>query len=577
MKLFSALFLTLLILFNSKSLFSCTTILVTSGASGDGSVLVTHSDDNELCDERIIYVPAMDHPQGSWRMVYPTAVAMGEIPEYYCFLEPRLVCSERGPGYDTPGYTRTIPLDSIPQVGHTYAYFDGSYGIMNEHQLMIGECTNGAKMQLNCQPGKRIFYSSELSRIALERCRTAREAVELIGYMIEKYGYYGTGETLLLGDPNEGWVMEMCCGTPDSSGGLWVAKRVPDGELFVAANEFRIRDIVPGNPDILYCENLFETVQTMEWWKPEDGYLDWLKTVSLGEYNHPYYSLRRVWRVQSLAAPGLNLSPWVEDGCTRYYPFSVKPDHPLSLLEVMNLHRDCYEGTEFDMTKGTAAGPFGFPYRYYGPYDGQGDVGDPKRVLEGAWERTLSVSYCGYVYVNQARKWLPDAVGGICWMGLDRPSETCFIPFFAGISDLPPSLQNCNTAEFSDQSAWWAFNTVSNCTSIKYSYMIEDIKTLRDSIETSEIQLVSSIDSMILKNSESGEITEKDEVYLTEQCFKNTETVVERWWKLLAYLIVSYDDGYVNTEGHMAQEVGYPQWWLEQAGWKEGPTTYEKQ
>lgn len=242
----------------------------------------------------------------------------------------------------------------------------------------------------------------------------------------------------------------------------------------------------------------------------------------------------------------------------------------------MNLHRDCYEGTEFDMTKGTAAGPFGFPYRYYGPYGGQGDVGDPSRVLEGAWERTLSVSYCGYVYVNQARKWLPDAVGGICWLGLDRPSETCFIPFFVGVSDLPPSVQNCNTAEFSFESSWWAFNTVSNYTEIKYSYMIEDIKTLRDSIETAEIEFVDSMDSLFRAGKRTDEITEKNTLYLTEKCFENTDLVTARWWKLLVYLIVRYDDGYINTEGHMAHEVGYPHWWLDQAGWRNGPTNYDK-
>ncbi len=436
MKCFGVLIFAFLIVFAGGT-WACTTILVTAGASADGSLYVTHSDDNELADERIIYVPAMNHEPGSERPVYCTGVALGPRPEYNSFMEPRLVCDERGPGYDTLDSLASIPLGYVPQVPHTYAYFDGSYGIMNEHQLMIGECTNSARMQLEPEPGRRIFYSSELSRIALERCTTAREAVELMGKMIEEYGYYGTGETLLLGDSEEGWVFEMCCGTVDSTGGLWVARRVPDGEVFVAANEFRIREIDPDDTDLLYCSDLFDQVEALGWWNPEDGGLDWLVTISLGECRHPYDALRRVWRVQSLVAPSLNLCPYVEDGLTEYYPFSVAPDTPLETHDVMRLHRDHFEGTEFDMTNGPSAGPYGFPNRFYGSYDDHPPMGTITLPLDGAWERPLSVAYCGYVYVCQGRSWLPDPIGGICWMGSDSPSETCFVPFYCGAGDLP--------------------------------------------------------------------------------------------------------------------------------------------
>ncbi len=574
-KLFKLAFLVFcLVIIYSVHTFACTTILVTKGATEDGSVLVTHSDDNELCDERIIYIPAQDHDPGSWRYIYPSAVALGEISKYNCFLYPRIVATERGPGYNMQDYPKTIPLDSIPQVKHTYAYFDGSYGIMNEHQLMIGECTNGAKIQLGAEPGKRIFYSSELSRIALERCRTARKAVILIGKMIEKHGYYGTGETLLIGDANEGWVFEMCCGTIDSTGGLWVAKKVPDGELFVAANQFRIRNIDPNDSDLIYSPELFKQVEALGWWDPSKGKLDWLKAVSLGEYNHPYYSLRRIWRVMSLVAPSNELSPWVKDGYTKDYPFSIKPDELLKVRDVMALHRDHYEGTEFDMTKGKASGPFGFPNRYYGHYDGQGDVGNPKRHLKGAWERPLSVAYCGYVYVNQARSWLPDFIGGICWMGLDKPSETCFVPFYVGINDLPQSYQVCNTDEFSRKSAWWAFNFVSNWSAQKYNYIKRDIKNIQNLIEIGEVEKISTIDSIGLLIIKTDTLEVKK--FLTKYCLENADNVVKDWWAFSNQLIVKYNDGYINTKEHMANEVGYPEWWLKESGWMSGPTSYEK-
>lgn len=172
---------------------ACTTMLITKGASQDGSVIVAHSDDSELFDQRLVYVPATDHKPGSLRPVYYDAASLGDRPEYHGYMLRRYVGTQRGPTYVNSDQPQSIPLGFIPQVEHTYAYFDGSYAIMNEHQLMFGECTDGTKIQPDPVPGKLIFYSAELSRVAAERCKTALETVELIGYLIEKYGYYGTG------------------------------------------------------------------------------------------------------------------------------------------------------------------------------------------------------------------------------------------------------------------------------------------------------------------------------------------------------------------------------------------------
>jgi dipeptidase len=553
---------------------ACTTILVTPGATADGSTIVSHSDDNDLTDQRIIYVPATDHEAGSERAVYCTACALGEYKQYNSFVYPRLVAMDRGPGYDTDEYPESIPLGHIPQVEHTYAYFDGSYGIMNEHQLMIGECTCAARIQPGPEPGKRIFYSSELSRVALERCRTAREAVELMGELIDTYGYYGPGETLLVGDPKEGWVFEMCGDDTEGVGGLWTARKVPDGEMFVAANEFRIREIDPDDPNLIYSKNLHSSAEAHGWWKPKDGKLDWLKAVSPGEYRHPYYSLRRVWRVMSNAAPSLGLSPWVEDGYTTAYPFSVKPDKKLGVRDVMALHRDHYEGTEFDMTRGLAGGPFGYANRYYGPYDPAGDAALADVKLEGAWERPLSVVYCGYVYVNQGRSWIPDAVGGVCWMGLDTPSETCFVPFYCGVTALPKAYGICNTAAFSRESAWWAFNFVANWAEMKYGYMRDDIAGKRDPIELEELKQVEAVDAEALALYEDSPDAARE--YVTEYCTENAEKVVRDWWAFADELVAKYDDGYVSTPEERAHEVGYPKWWRDAVGYADGPMTYEK-
>jgi len=403
-----------------KPAFACTTMIAGKDATTDGSVIVAHSDD-DVSDTRVIYVPARDwnlkDKEEAVRKVYYDDCSLGhemyfdkknEITYNSTELR-RFIGKSRGPGYDTKDYKESIPLGSIPQVSHTYAYFDSSYGIMNEHQLTIGECTCGAKVHPLPEPNKRIFYSAELSRVALERCTRAVDAIKLMGQLIKEYGYYGTGETLLVGDTDEAWVMEMCGYDMNGTNGIWVAKRVPDNGFFVAANEFRIREINSGV--IMHSDNLEEVCSKLGWWEPKDGPLDWLKTVSYGEYSNPYYSLRRVWRALTKAKPSSNLSPWVKNGYTKEYPFSVVPDNKLSVAAIADIYRDHYEGTEFDMTSGKAAGPWGDPTRY----ENNPDKGDAFKLQvncpKGAWERPISIYRCGMYWINQARKNMPEGVG----------------------------------------------------------------------------------------------------------------------------------------------------------------------
>ncbi|MBN3038697.1 MAG: C69 family dipeptidase [Candidatus Omnitrophica bacterium] len=552
---------------------ACTTILVTKGASEDGSVMVAHSDDSELFDQRLAYVPAADHEPGSMRPVYYDAAALGDRPQYHGYELNRYVGTERGPTYVDPDKPQSIPLGYIPQVEHTYAYFDASYAVMNEHQLMFGECTDGTKIQPEPVPGKLIFYSAELSRVAVERCKKAREAVELIGHLIETYGYYGTGETLPIGDTEEGWIIEMAP-SPEGEGGLWVAKKVPDGEIFVAANELRIREVDPDDPDMLYCDKLHEIAQKHGWWKPQDGKLDWLKTVSQGEYNHPYYSLRRVWRLQSRIAPSKAKSPWVKDGYAKEYPFSIKPDKKLSVRDVMGLYRDYYQDSEFDLSNGIAAGPFGCPYRYPGPQDAKGDTNDQDAEMEGAWERPISIFRCGFSYVCQGRGWLPDPIGGLLWFGPDEPMSTCYVPFYAGVQNIAEPYYTCDTTSFSEKSAWWAFNFVANWAALKYSYMIKDIQEKQNEIELAEIESIKKMDQQALEIYKDD--PQKATDMLTAFCKTQANQVVKDWWEFAWGLVARYDDGYVNEPGKMAQELGYPQWWLKQTDYDKGPVTYEK-
>jgi dipeptidase len=550
----------------------CTTMIFTCGACADGAMRVTHSDDNELSDQRLIYVPAQDHPPEALR-----GVVDGSNDAY-----PRLVSYERGPNYRLEGYPQTPLIGRIGQVAHTYAYFDGSYGVMNEHNLMFGECTNGAKFQPAhvsqeeaARSGRqcRLFYSAELSRIALERCTSAREAVKLMGALIDEYGYFSTGETLLVGDGVEAWVFEMCALPDEQYHSAWVAQRVPDGEVVVAANEFRIRALDANHPDQMWSPLLMPGAEKLGWWKPADGPLDWLVTVSDGEYSHPYYSLRRVWRVFDRVNPDLALSPWVNGGgYTTDYPFSIAPARPLSRREIFDLYRDHYENTEFDLTKGIAAGPYGDPNRFIGPYDGaQNNVSEG--TLYGAWERAISIFYQGYITVCEVRPDRPALTAGVCWFGPDVAYTTCFTPFPARMADLPASYQSGDPQVFSRAAAWWAFDFVANWARLNYQRMCSvDIRPLQAELEIAGERVLADWDERAAR----GEL---DAGAMTELAGRQAQTLVDRWWGLADLLVAKYSDGYVNGGPSRPQNtapapVGYPSHWLGKTNYALGPTTY---
>ena len=551
---------------------ACTTTIVTKGASVDGSVMVSHSDDNDLNDQSIVYVPARDWPEGAQRPVYDSAVAVKENPATNTFLVPRLSDPKRAPGYNHPDTPHTIPVGFIPQVRHTFAYIDGNYAIMNEHGLMFGECTDGAHNTCTAMPGKRIFYSSELARVALERCKTAREAIQLMGDLIEQYGYYGTGETLPVADKNEAWVMEMAP-SPAGTGGLWVAQRVPDGQFFVAANEFRIRDVIPGNPDQMYGKTLFTTVDQYHMRRPENPAkpMDWLTSVSDGEYNHPYYSLRRVWRALSLAAPSLGLPAWVESGTTRAYPFSVKPDRPLTLDDLKRMHRDHYEGTEFDLTRGTAAGPFGNPNRFLGPNDPSGDV-TPATKLQGAWERPMGMFYTGYTTIAQYQPNAPAPLSLVCWVSLAPAAESVFVPL--AVAPMPAGYESGDTRRFSSESAWWAYALVSEYANYRYDAMSADIQARAGSMEKAFAVRVAALQKELAPKAQSS--PSQAQAAFAKALRTQAEAALSDWRAFFPQMVAKYCQGFLNSPDKMAQPLGYSDQWLKQTNYRNGPVSYQK-
>ena len=232
-----------------------------------------------------------------------------------------------------------------------------------------------------------------------------------MGALIDEYGLYGTAEALFVADKDEGWLFEMQL-TPSGKGGLWIAEKIPDGHFSIAANQLRIRAIRENDPNQIFNPKLPQMLEELGWTAyDEQGSLDWVKSLQAEEYNHPYYSMRRVWRGLSTVAPSKNFSPEVSDWDSDYYPLSVRPDKKLAVTDVMNLHRDHYAGTDFDKSASTHAGLFGSPYHYE----------NEKRT-----ERAILSAKTTYTCVAQVNDKLP---APICWVSINTPPENPFVPF----------------------------------------------------------------------------------------------------------------------------------------------------
>lgn len=490
---------------------ACTIMLVTKGASADGSVLVAHSNDGFGGDTNIAFVPAKNHPKGSKRPVYPTAAAFDEMPEYNCFVVPHLVAPERTDDYNFPDKPHTKPIGYIPEVEHTYAYIDGEYSVMNEHGLMLGECTDRSAHLPDTAytAGGGIFYSSELGRVALERCKTAREAVELMGSLIDEYGLYGTAETLIVADREDAWVLEMQP-TPSGRGGFWIAERIPDGNFFVAANQLRIRAIREGDPNQLFNPRLPQMLEEVGWAAYDaQGNLDWVLSLHADEWNHPYYSMRRVWRAFDTVAPSLKLSPTVDDWDSDYYPLYVRPDKKLAVSDIMKLYRDYYQGTAFDKSADALSGLYGSPYHY------GGEKG----------ERSILSAKMAFSYIAQVNDNLP---APIFWLSTNSAGENPFVPF--AVSKRPAAYVHALRDTYDADKMFWASNQVMAITQGYYNVMGPIVAEAVNRSERESLRLVEA--SRNLSRSK-----------FIDALNRNAVKVVDDWKKLYVKLLSKYDGG----------------------------------
>lgn len=496
---------------------ACTNLLVTRGAAADSAVMITYTCDGEF-HPHLEYYEAADYEPGDSL----------EITDWH-------------------GNVRGV----IDQVEHTYAVV----GLMNEYQLAISETTFDGRRELRNKDG--LLHYWDLMELALRRARTAREAITVITELVDKYGYRSTGESFSIADTEETWIMEMIGPGQGGQGAVWVALRIPDGYISCHANKARIGSFPLDEPDnCLYSDNVISFAVEKGYYDPDSG-----EPFLFNEAYFPStpknqrYGDMRVWSIFRRAAPSLELSPDFHRAVpgAEPYPLWIKPDRRLSLADVFDLMRDHYEGTDYDMTKGVDAGPYGTPYRWR-PMHWTIDS------VEYAWERAISTQQTGFSYVSQSRDYLPDPIGGVFWYGVDDTWFTCYTPLYCGINDVPPSYTIGSLQEFSRESAWWVFNFVSNFCNLKYVHMIEDIQAVQADLEGNFMALQPAVEKTAL------ELYDTDQAlltrYLTDYSIMQAELVVEKWRALGDHLIVKYNDGYIKDESGEPQNAGYPESWL---------------
>jgi dipeptidase len=499
---------------------ACTSVPVSPETSSDGT-LTSHSCDGGY-EIRIKVVPGKAYPAGAKRDIMKGG----------------------GLGEEKPPERQERKVGEMPQVAQTFTRYDASYPFMNEKGVIIGETTIGGRRELYNDEG--LMDIMELERIALERGSTAREVIAIMGEMAEKYGYGDSGECLTVGDSKEVWQFEIFGPGPAEHGAVWAAKRIPPGEVGVSANVSRITTLTDDPNFTMYSKNVYAVAETNGWWKKGDPFL-FNRTFGMSGPPRPN---RREWRVLSILAPSLKLDPWAPE-----QPFSVKPDKKVTVRDVMAIHRDVYQGTEFDQTKGPLAGPFGTPNRWSLP---QGYKSAPGY---SPTERMIAVHQCSYVTVLQARANMPPWIGSLAWFAPDDAKTSVFTPLYAGNFKVPTAFEIGRRDRFDRNSAYWASNFIGNWANLNWSGMMQDIRARQAEIENKLFADQPVIEKIAIEMYKTE--PDRARTFISDYSNRVAQENFMKWWELADKLVTDYQDGGSRTSG---AKRSIPGEWLEKQG-----------
>ncbi len=537
----------------SGQAIACTNFLITKGASVDNSTMISYAADSHVLFGELYFRPASDHPEGSYVDVYE---------------------------WDTGKY-----LGSIKQVPHTYSVV----GNMNEHQLSIGETTYGGRSEL--RDTTAIIDYGSLMYFALQRAKNAREAIKIMAELVEEYGYYSSGESISVADPDEVWIFEIIGKGPDHKGAVWVARMIPDGYVSAHANQARITTF-----PFQKKNNWFDTKQTtfhspdvisfakeQGYYEGKDADFSFSDVYAPVDFGGARFCEMRVWSFFKDVSAEIknNKSYWEyvkgnvthnaehhegpltkENFANNRMPLWIKPDKKISVHDVMNFMRDHIEGTELDMTKDIGAGPFGNPYRWR-PLTWEVDG------ITYCNERVTATQQTGFSFVAQARGNLPDPIGGIFWFSVDDAASTVYYPVYCGSNKVSENFAegNGDIVTYSNTSAFWLFNQVSNFAYTRYNLIHPEIKKKQQALEEKYITTVQAVDKAAV------ELYNKDKKlaieFITDFSVNTGNKLFDEWRKFYEYLFVKYSDGNIKEAVPVPHGYKYVNPKLSQPGYGE--------
>uniref|UniRef100_UPI00402704DE dipeptidase n=1 Tax=Prevotella sp. TaxID=59823 RepID=UPI00402704DE len=523
---FTAAFLTM-----ATAAAACTNFIVAKGASTDGSVMCTYNADDYGMFIGLAHYAAGTHQKGEMRKVID---------------------------WDTKKYHGEIPEAPV-----TYNVI----GNINEFQVTIGETTYGGREEMVDTTG--IIDYGSLIYIALQRSRTAREAIKVMTSLAEKYGYNSDGETFTICDPNEAWIMEMMgCGGDKKQKVVWVAVRVPDNAICGHANQSRIGVFSQYQTEVLHSKNVVSFARQKGWYKGTDKDFSWKNTYAFPDFSGRRWCEARVWSFFNHHKDMSRWLPWAigKDKNAEDMPLWIVPNKKLSVQDLESDMRDHYEGTELSVADGKdmGGGIWQMPYR---PTPLTFKVNGKSYFNE----RPTSTQQTGFSYVSQMRSWLPREIGGVLWFGNDDGNMIAYTPIYCG-NTVQPECYNTPGADavtFSMKNAYWVCNWVSNMVYPRYSMMFPSLKTVRDSLEASYFANQAAVEAKakeLYKDNKDAAIK-----YLNDYSNQKAQQMLARWRQLAFYLIVKYNDMTVKPEadgkftrtkediGATVERPGYPE------------------
>ena len=522
-----------IIVFSTTTSQACTNYLVTKGASTDGSNMITYAADSHVLYGELYFRPAADWAEGTMINVYE---------------------------WDTGKY-----LGQIPQVPHTYSVV----GNMNEFQLAIGETTYGGRKELGTgkQEGALIDYGS-LIYLTLQRAKNAREAIKVMTELVETYGYYSSGESFSISDKNEIWILEMIGKGSGEKGAVWVARMIPDGYVSGHANQARITTFpLEGknsissdkidkifNPEVtnVYAKDVISFAKEKGYY-PKDGKnkeFSFSDTYAPVDFGGARFCEIRVWSFFNDVKEGMdkyfdyckgNVEHDDKGYATNRMPLWIKPDEKVDVLELMDHMRNHLEGTELDMSKDMGAGPYGNPYRWR-PLTWKVDG------VTYCNERATATQQTAFSFVAQSRSWLPDAVGGINWFGVDDAASSVYFPMYCGSTRVPKSFAvgNGKMMEFTNKSAFWVFNQVTNFAYTRYNAIHPEIAKKQKDLEKKYLSFTKIIDLAaegMFKTDKTAAVE-----FLTDFSCNQGDNLTNEWREFYGYLFAKFMDGNIKEK-----------------------------